>query len=79
MTSLATASDFQKDFLPGYTGHVPSKNERFGATTEILRETSSSTMANIQSHYPLTKMKAIDCTVINSYQPLIRIRKFIVT
>ena len=33
MTSLAQASDFQKDFLPGYTGHVPSKNERFGATT----------------------------------------------
>ena len=33
MTSLATASDFHEDFLPGYTGHVPSKNERFGATT----------------------------------------------
>ena len=32
MTTLATPSDFKKQYLPGYTGHVPSKNERFGAT-----------------------------------------------
>ena len=39
MTTLASASDFGKDFLPGYTGHVPSKNERFGATNgQIKRE-----------------------------------------
>jgi len=33
MTSLATASEYKKEYLPGYTGHVPSKNERFGSTT----------------------------------------------
>lgn len=32
MTTLATPADFKKQYLPGYTGHVPSKNERFGAT-----------------------------------------------
>ena len=43
MTTLATPSDFKKQYLPGYTGHVPSKNERFGATagqiqSEILSD-----------------------------------------
>jgi hypothetical protein len=39
MTTLATASDYTKEYLPGYTGHVPSKNERFGATAgQIKRE-----------------------------------------
>lgn len=32
MTQVATPADFRKDFLPGYTGHVPSKMERFGST-----------------------------------------------
>ncbi len=32
MTELATPTDYTKEYLPGYTGHVPSKNERFGAT-----------------------------------------------
>ena len=39
MTELATPSDYTKEYLPGYTGHVPSKNERFGATAgQIKRE-----------------------------------------
>ena len=39
MTELATPSDYHKEYLPGYTGHVPSKNERFGATAgQIKRE-----------------------------------------
>ena len=39
MTSLATASPYKKEYLPGYTGHVPSKNERFGSTSgQIKRE-----------------------------------------
>ena len=39
MTELATPSDYNKEYLPGYTGHVPSKNERFGATAgQIKRE-----------------------------------------
>ena len=39
MTELATPSDYKKEYLPGYTGHVPSKNERFGATAgQIKRE-----------------------------------------
>lgn len=25
--------DFRKEYLPGYTGHVPKKNEIFGCTT----------------------------------------------
>ena len=33
MTTLANPSAFTKEYLPGYTGHVPSKNERFGSTT----------------------------------------------
>jgi len=32
MTQVATASDFKKDFMPGYTGHVPTRSIRFGAT-----------------------------------------------
>ncbi len=39
MTELATPSDYNKEYLPGYTGHVPSKMERFGATAgQIKRE-----------------------------------------
>ena len=39
MTELATASEYAKEYLPGYTGHVPSKQERFGATAgQIKRE-----------------------------------------
>lgn len=38
MTSLATASEYKKDYLPGYTGHVPSKNERFGSTTGTIKK-----------------------------------------
>jgi hypothetical protein len=39
MTEIVTAAEYQKEYLPGYTGHVPSKNERFGATAgQIKRE-----------------------------------------
>jgi len=39
MTELATPSLYSKEYLPGYTGHVPSKNERFGSTIgQIKRE-----------------------------------------
>jgi hypothetical protein len=39
MTTLASASLYKKEYLPGYTGHVPSKNERFGSTAgQIKRE-----------------------------------------
>ncbi len=39
MTELATQNDHTKEQLPGYTGHVPSKNERFGVTAgKIERE-----------------------------------------
>lgn len=39
MSELTTPSDYVKEYLPGYTGHVPSKNERFGATAgQIKRE-----------------------------------------
>ncbi len=33
MTTLVTGSPYKKEYLPGYTGHVPSKMERFGATS----------------------------------------------
>ena len=32
MTEVATPSYFKKDFMPGYTGHVPTKTQRFGAS-----------------------------------------------
>lgn len=39
MTELATPTEYAKEYLPGYTGHVPSKNERFGASAgQIQRE-----------------------------------------
>ena len=39
MTTLAKPSDFYKEYLPGYSGHIPSKNERYGATAgQIKRE-----------------------------------------
>ena len=38
MTTLATPSEFRKQYLPGYTGHVPSKNERFGATAGQIKK-----------------------------------------
>lgn len=37
MTTLATPSDYRKEYLPGYTGHVPSKNERFGNTAGQIK------------------------------------------
>jgi|TARA_B110000285_G_C15130863_1_gene623483 hypothetical protein len=39
MTQLATPSLYRKEYMPGYTGHVPSKMERFGSTAgQIKRE-----------------------------------------
>ena len=39
MTELATPSLFTKDYMPGYTGHVPTKVDRFGASQgQIKRE-----------------------------------------
>lgn len=39
MSATATASPYKKDYTPGYTGHVPSKMERFGNTSgQIKRE-----------------------------------------
>ena len=29
---MATDIDYKKEYLPGYTGHVPKKNEIFGCT-----------------------------------------------
>jgi hypothetical protein len=50
MTTLATPSDYGKEYLPGYTGHVPSKNERFGATAgQIKRE-----ILNDRGKHPVT-------------------------
>ena len=37
MTTLATPTDYEKEYLPGYTGHVPSKNERFGSTAGQIK------------------------------------------
>lgn len=37
MTTLATPSEYTKEYLPGYTGHVPSKNERFGNTAGQIK------------------------------------------
>ena len=53
MTTLAKPADFKKEYLPGYTGHVPSKNERFGATTgQIKREILSD-----RGKYPIVLQK----------------------
>ena len=30
--STETFIDYKKNYLPGYTGHVPKKNEIFGCT-----------------------------------------------
>ena len=39
MNQLSSPSDYHKDYMPGYTGHVPSRNDRFGATAgQIKRE-----------------------------------------
>ena len=39
MSEVATASPYKKEYVPGYTGHVPSKMERFGNTSgQIKRE-----------------------------------------
>lgn len=32
MSELKIATEFKKEYMTGYTGHVPSKIERFGAT-----------------------------------------------
>jgi hypothetical protein len=31
-------SGFNKEYLPGYTGHVPSKNNLFGLTAGAINE-----------------------------------------
>lgn len=56
MTTLATPSDYKKEYLPGYTGHVPSKNERFGSTAgQIKREILSD-----KGYHPVTLYKPPD-------------------
>lgn len=56
MTTLATPTDYKKEYLPGYTGHVPSKNERFGSTAgQIKREILCD-----RGMHPVTLYKQID-------------------
>jgi len=56
MTTLATASDYSKDYLPGYTGHVPSKNERYGNTTgQIKRD-----ILHDVGRHPITIHREVD-------------------
>jgi len=39
MTTLATPTDYRKVSMTGYTGHIPSKNDRCGETQgQTLRE-----------------------------------------
>lgn len=32
MTTIATPADFKKEYMTGYTGHVPTKADLFGAS-----------------------------------------------
>ena len=38
MTQVVSPSKFGKDYLPGYTGHVPSKMEKYGASAGKIKE-----------------------------------------
>jgi hypothetical protein len=51
MTRVATASDFKKEYMTGYTGHVPTKADLFGASAgniqkEILANKGKSQVYN---------------------------------
>lgn len=50
MSQLKVKTSFyNKDYLPGYTGHVPSKIERFGSTAgQIRREIHAD-----KGHHPI--------------------------
>jgi len=38
MSQTTTKSPYRKEYLPGYTGHVPSKMERFGGTSGQIKK-----------------------------------------
>ena len=38
MTNVFTNRGFNKEYLPGYTGHVPSKNNLFGLTAGSINQ-----------------------------------------
>jgi len=37
MASVSTRSEFKKEYMTGYTGHVPTKVDLFGATSGIIQ------------------------------------------
>lgn len=78
MSETAVASPYKKDYTPGYTGHVPSKMERFGNTSG---QTKREILADRGAHpCVLDKFKIPDRTnrlYNSSYIPVIDKNKIV--
>lgn len=37
MSETKTATQFKKDYMPGYTGHLPTRQVRFGVTSGQMK------------------------------------------
>lgn len=54
MTSVSTASDFKKEYMTGYTGHVPTKADMFGASAGNIQRQILENKGRSQAYYSTT-------------------------
>jgi hypothetical protein len=50
---------FKKEYLPGYTGHVPQKNELFGMTAGSINKQIIEVGGSASRHYPVGSTYAL--------------------
>lgn len=50
---------FNKEYLPGYTGHVPAKNDMFGMTAGDINRKIVEGGGSASLHYPTGSTHAI--------------------
>ena len=74
-TAPAVQRGFNKEYVPGYTGHVPSKNNIFGLTAGSINQAIISTEGNAWDLAGLTTSGALSSTIYSNKAPANKVNK----
>jgi len=66
---------FNKEYLPGYTGHVPSKNNLFGLTAGSINQAIIETDGNAWDLAGLTTSGALTSAIYSNKAPANKVNK----
>ena len=71
---------YDKEYLPGYTGHVPKKNEVFGCTAgdinRLINENNNDQETILSDYYKENISKDMNLDLIQSYDRDFSIKEF---